>query len=466
MKNFTIDVRADGVAIARFDVPNRSMNTITFDVQEDLAELAETLTKDDRIVGLVIVSGKESGFCAGADLIEMESAITDWREASTQDELKAGVESAGRYSQRLRAFETAGKPIAFVLAGVALGGGLEFALAGHRRIATGDPGRLRLGLPEVTIGLMPGAGATQRLPRLAGFERAVPFLISGAPIDLETALQIGVVHDHVASPDDALATACAWVLDNRQASQPWDANGFRLPGGVHTPAGYAKFPYFLAHSVGDGPNDHAARANILRAVYEGAMVPIDAGLRIESRYFFNTVRAPSSGAMVRTLFQHKQALAKTERRDPAPFIERLRSAWHDGIGALVAEGESRRFVLGVSRALSPALTPEEAVAGPASVHPSEDAHLSRLSNFLLEASAREAAACCEDGTVVTREEADLRAIEAGYPAYTGGPISYLEAKVRARRTEIERRLDAVVSDGDLAILMGELRSSGSKDALR
>lgn len=466
MKNFTLDIRADGVAIARFDVPNRSMNTITFAVQEDLAELAETLSADDRILGLVIVSGKPSGFCAGADLVEMEGAIADWRAAVSQDDLRAGVDSAGQYSRRLRELETAGKPIAFILAGVALGGGLEFALAGHRRIATGEKDRLRLGLPEVTIGLMPGAGSTQRLPRLAGLERSVPFLIGGATIDLETALQIGVVHEHVASADAALEVAATWVLNNPDASQPWDSKGFRFPGGVHTPAGYAKFPYFLAHSVGDGPGDHAARANILRAVYEGAMVPIDAGLRIESRYFFNTVRANSSGAMVRTLFHARQALARSERRDHVPFVQRLRRSWNDAIGALVTSGESRRFVLGVSRSLSPSLTPDEPATGPASVHPSDDTHLDRLSHFLLEASAREAVSCLEDGTVGSREEADLAAIEAGYPAYTGGPISYLEATKGVRDMEFERRLDAVVSDGDLAALMGELRSSGSQSGLR
>jgi 3-hydroxyacyl-CoA dehydrogenase/enoyl-CoA hydratase/3-hydroxybutyryl-CoA epimerase len=464
MKNFSFEVRPDGVAVAQIDVPGRSMNTITFDVQDDLAELATRLSTDERIVGLILLSGKSTGFCAGADLVEMESAIEMWRRASTQDELRAGVETAGNYSRRLRALETAGKPIAVILAGVALGGGLELALAGHHRVATGDPAKLRIGLPEVTIGLMPGAGATQRLPRLIGLERSVPYLIDGALISLDVALQSGIVHQHLEDPSAAIDAAVAWILAEREATQPWDIKGYRFPGGIHTPAGYAQFPVVMARAVGDGPGDHAARGNILRAVYEGAMVPIDAGLRIESRYFFNTVRAPSSGAMVRSLFTARQALARGEKRDVAPYIARIRAAWHASIDALVERGESRRYVLGVSRGLSVAFTPNEAGSGPIGVHPSDDVHLGEIAAHILRASASEAAACWKENLVISRGEADFRAIEAGYPAFTGGPISYLEAGRDARRREFERRMDEVVSDGDLAILFRDMRLESRADA--
>ena len=457
MKNFSFEVRPDGVAVAQFDVQGRSVNTITFDVQDDLAELARRLSTDEEIVGLILSSSKSSGFCAGADLVEMESAIEMWRRASTQDELRAGVGSAGNYSRRLRALETAGKPIVVVLAGVALGGGLELALAGHHRVATGDPAKLRIGLPEVTIGLMPGAGATQRLPRLIGLERAVPYLIDGALIGLDVALQNGIVHQHLEDTSAAFDAAIAWILAEREATQPWDIRGYQFPGGIHTPAGYAKFPVFTARAVGDGPGDHAARGNILRAVYEGAMVPIDAGLRIESRYFFNTVRAPSSGPMVRSLFAARQSLAKAAKRDVAAYIERIRMAWHASIDELEARGESRRFVLGVSRSLSSAFTPGEVGSGPISVHPSIDAHLREIAAHILSASASEATVCWKEDLVISRDEADLRAIEAGYPAFTGGPISYLEAGREAKRREFERRMDDVVSDGDLANLMHEIR---------
>jgi 3-hydroxyacyl-CoA dehydrogenase/enoyl-CoA hydratase/3-hydroxybutyryl-CoA epimerase len=466
MKNFSFEVRPDGVAIAQFDVPGRSMNTITFDVQDDLAELARRLSTDEQIVGLVLSSGKSSGFCAGADLVEMEGAIEQWRRATTQDELRAGVESAGRYSQRLRSLETAGKPIAVIVTGVALGGGLELALAGHHRVTTGDRAKLRMGLPEVTIGLMPGAGATQRLPHLMGLERSVAYLIDGAPIGLDAALQSGIVHQHLEHPSDAFEAAVAWVLANREAVQPWDIKGYRFPDGIHTPAGYAKFPFFIARAVGDGPGDHAARGNILRAIYEGAMVPVDAGLRIESRYFFNTVRTPSSGTMVRSLFTARQSLAKADKRDVAPYVERIREAWRASIDALVARGESRRFVLGVSRSLSPAFTPNEAGSGPISIHPSDDVHIEGIVAHILGASAHEAAACWKDNLVISREEADLRAIEAGYPAFTGGPISYLEAGSEAKRREFERRMDDVVSDGDLAILIHEMRLESHAETTR
>jgi len=427
MKNFTLDIGPDGVAIARFDVPGRPMNTITLDVQNDLDELANAVASDENIVGLVIQSAKSSGFCAGADLVEMEGAIERWRLAHSQDELREGVESAGQYSQRLRSLETVGKPIAIILAGVALGGGLELALAGHYRIATGDAAKLRLGLPEVTIGLMPGAGATQRLPRLMGLERSTAYLTAGKPLELEAALQTGVVHEHVADPDQALDRAKHWVIANPNAAAPWDAKGYRVASGPHTPAGYAKFPMFIAQAVGDGPGDHAARANILRAIYEGAMVPIDAGLRIESRYFFNTVRTKSSAAMVRTMFHARKALAKSERRDPSPYVARIRQAWNDEIEKMVRDGESERFVRGVARSLAPRLTAPISAFDPVSVHPTDTHQVARITERLLRASSQEAATCLFDGLVGSASEGDLVAIEAGYPSFTGGPISYLES---------------------------------------
>lgn len=427
MKNFTLDIGSDGVAVAHFDVPGRSMNTITFEVQDDLCELADILRTDERIGGLVILSRKPSGFCAGADLIEMEGAIDRWRKARSQDELRKGVESAGQYSSRLRAFETAGKPIAVIVNGVALGGGLELALAGHHRIATGDASRLRLGLPEATIGLMPGAGGTQRIPRLMGLDQSMPHLIEGRPIELDAALRSGIIHQHIAEPDSALEAAKSWVLGNREAVQPWDVKGYRFSGGPHTPAGYAKFPIFIAKAVGDGPGDHAARANILRAVYEGAMVPIDAGLRIESRYFFNTVRASSSAAMVRTLFLERQALARAEAGDAGSYGARLKSAWVANIDSLTTQSHPRRFVLGVARSLSSKMTPPENGDGFVDVHPSDDHIIRMITDHLLRSTALEASKCLNEGVVLSRGEADVRALEAGYPVQTGGPISFLEA---------------------------------------
>ncbi|MEL0209077.1 MAG: enoyl-CoA hydratase-related protein [Novosphingobium sp.] len=437
MKNFLFEVGADGVAIAQFNVPGQSMNTITFDVQDDLDLLADRLRSDDGIVGLVLHSGKASGLCAGADLVEMEGAIDDWRRAKTQEELRAGVGSAGRYSSRLRALETAGKPIAVIVSGVALGGGLELALACHRRIASGDADRLRLGLPEVTIGLMPGAGGTQRLPRLMGLDRSAAVILDGRPLELADAVAAGVVHEHIADPVAALEAAKSWVLANRDAVQPWDVKGYQFVGGPHTPASYARFPLAIAKTVGDGPHDHAARGNILRALYEGAMVSIDAALRIESRYFFNTARAFSSAAMVRTLFHGRQSVAKAGRKNLAPYGDRLRQAWGRAIDGLVLNGEDRRFVVGVARHLAPMLSPPPIVEGPLSVHPTDEWRRAAIANRLLSETADEAAGCLDDGLLLSQAEADVAAIEAGYPAFTGGPLTFRRAEYMSASLEAD-----------------------------
>jgi 3-hydroxyacyl-CoA dehydrogenase/enoyl-CoA hydratase/3-hydroxybutyryl-CoA epimerase len=427
MVNITTELGADGILVATFDAPGRTFNTITLAVQEELAALADHVRDDASIKALVFRSGKPTGFCAGADLVEMEGAIADWRRATSQEELRAGVESASGLSGRVRALEICGKPVVMIVHGVAMGGGLELALGGHRRIAWGDPSKIRLSFPEATIGLLPGAGGTQRVPRLMGIAKSLPHLLDGLPISADLAIETGLLHEISGDGDAALDAARRWLLDNPSASQPWDVKGYRFPAGPHTPSGYATFPFIVAATLGNGPADHPARANILRAVYEGVQVPIDAGLRIESRYFFNTVRASASAAMVRTLFAARQAVAKATRSDPAPYQDRIRTAWQKAAETLVRGGAAAGLVRGVALSLShilPAMT-----ADPAAAHaldlPDQN-ELDRIAAFLLATTSEAARIGLADGLVASREEADLVAIEAGFPARTGGPLSYLE----------------------------------------
>jgi enoyl-CoA hydratase/carnithine racemase len=462
MTNISVDVGPDGVAVATFDLAGRSMNTITYAVQAELADLATRLRGDEAIRGAVLRSGKASGFCAGADLAEMEGSISEWRSASTQDELRAGVESAGSYSRALRAIETCGKPVATILHGVALGGGLELALIGHRRIATGDASRLRLGLPEATIGLMPGAGGTQRLPRLMGMAKSLPHLLNGAPITLEAAIECAIVHEYVDDESLALETARHWVLGNPASAQPWDTKGYRVTNGPHSPAGYGAFPYAVAATLGDGPGDHAARANILRSVYEGMQVPIDAALRIEARYFFNTARAASADAMVRTLFAARQALGKEKRSDLEPYRDRLVDAWSGSARRMVQSGAPAALVRGVARTLSGKLPePEFETVNTRSIDLPEPSVLERIKITLLVETAHAAEAALAENLVQSRYEADLVAVELGYPAWTGGPLSYLDATTSTDNHWLSERMDKVISDGDLALAIGDFRDRQS-----
>src|SRR5262245_3634072 len=154
MENFKIDVDSDGIALVTFDVPGRSMNTITASVIRDLIELNDKIRKDDAIKGVVITSGKPSGFCAGADLGEMnERGVGGSSAPKTEEEkLRTQFERGFGLNTLYRNLETSGKPVAFALEGLALGGGLEFALAGHYRVAADNP-KIKLGLPESKVGL-------------------------------------------------------------------------------------------------------------------------------------------------------------------------------------------------------------------------------------------------------------------------------------------------------------------------
>ena len=427
MENFSIAIDGDGVAIVSYDVPGRSMNTVTQAVQRDLDRLVDRIKADDAIRGVVIRSGKPSGFCAGADLVEMQREFANWRRAEGQAELAAGVEGAAAYTRRLRALETCGKPVVAAIAGLALGGGLELALACHHRIGGGSG--VRLGLPEATIGLMPGAGATQRLPRLMGIDAALPHLLEGTPITEDAALASGVLHAVV--PDDQVIEACRrYILEGGSAVAPWDEKRFALPGGgPHSPAGYRSFPYAVARLCGERGAHYPAQANILRAVYEGSQVPIDAALRIESRYFFNTVRTPRAEAMVHTLFVTRQA---TNKAGPPAWREGLiavaRGAWMQEARILVDEGLSPTLVAGIAaRAGGWRVDKLGTDGGAPDFDLLPEAMLEQAGARLLHATGVAVQNHMAMLDIADTDHADLVAVDAGFPAWTGGPIAYLRS---------------------------------------
>ncbi|MFA7602810.1 MAG: 3-hydroxyacyl-CoA dehydrogenase NAD-binding domain-containing protein [Novosphingobium sp.] len=313
MECFSIQTGADGIAEVLLDVPGRTMNTITPEVMAELGPLVERIAGDDAIKGVVLASGKANGFCAGADLgHQAQNAGQSKGEA----EQREALERAYRLNALLRRLETCGKPVAVALEGLALGGGLEIALACHYRVAARSP-RLQLGLPEANVGLLPGGGGTQRLPRLIGIAKALPLLLEGKPLRAEEAHRLGLVHA-LAEPGETIAAARAWLATTPEPLQPWDRKGYQLPGGgpygAGGPAIIAGSATVKKRSFGNYP----AQENILRCVYEGVQVPIEAGLRIESRYFLKTRQTPQAKAMIRTQFQSIQALRKGALR-PAGF---------------------------------------------------------------------------------------------------------------------------------------------------
>ncbi|MBU2125826.1 MAG: enoyl-CoA hydratase/isomerase family protein [Alphaproteobacteria bacterium] len=303
MENFKIDVDADGIALITFDVPGRSMNTLTSGVMQEIPEWVERIKTDDAIKGAVLTSGKASGFCAGADLGDMAGGMLAG--GSLQDAYDAGWKLNGA----LRALETCGKPVAAAINGLALGGGLELTLACHYRVVA-DDSKIQLGLPEIKVGLFPGGGGTQRLTRLIGVQAAMTAMSAGSSWRPNDAKGAGVVHEVVAKGSEVEA-AKAWIKGGGKAVQPWDDKSFKLPGGgPYHPAGIQNFLVGNAMLRKQSYGNYPAVLNLMKAVYEGVQVPMDAALRIETRYFIKTLMTPQAQGMIRSLFLSKQELDK------------------------------------------------------------------------------------------------------------------------------------------------------------
>ena len=316
MNNFTIAVDEAGISLITFDVPGRSKNTLTGDVVRELGEITTRLNTDAAIKGAIFTSGKTSGFCAGADLGELGAGSMGGG-AGGEAGLRALFDACFTLNKTFRAIETCGKPVVAALNGLALGGGLEIALACHYRVVADDP-KIKLGLPEAKVGLLPGAGGTQRLPRLIGAMKALPLLLEGKTLSPKDALAQGIIHEVV--PADQLITAArAWLTGKPDAVAPWDKKEFKIPGGgPYHPATAQVFIVGNAMLRKQSFGNYPAQINIMKCVYEGLQVPIDAALRIESRYFAKTASTPQARGMIRTLFLAMDQLGKGASR-PAGF---------------------------------------------------------------------------------------------------------------------------------------------------
>ena len=318
-QTLSLAVDADGIALITLDVQGRPMNVITSALVVELGAAVERLRSDAAIKGAVITSAK-ADFMAGADLkwlLEAHAQIHDARSA---------MAFAWPLNHLFRQLETCGKPVAAAINGTALGGGLELALACHHRVAADNPAT-RIGLPEVLVGLLPGAGGTQRLPRLIGIPDALRLIVEGTHLSVAEAAAKKIVHQ-VVPPTALLATAKAWVLEHGNAVQPWDAKGFKVPGGAGgmDPRSVQTFMGGTALVAKRTNHNYPAPIAIMSAVYEGTQVPIDTGLKIESRYLSTLLLSPVTRNMIRTLFVNKGAAEKGARRPagvPASKVQTL-----------------------------------------------------------------------------------------------------------------------------------------------
>ena len=311
MENFKTELNEDGILLILWDMPGRSMNVLSESSMGEFSELVEKIATDDAIKGAILTSGKPD-FVAGADLGMMGSNSGGGGEGSEADKAKALYENNLKFQHVLRRLETCGKPVVAGINGIALGGGLEVCLACHGRIAADNP-RAQIGLPESKVGLLPGGGGTQRLPRLIGIGNALPLILEGKALSPEKALKAGIVEKVV--PADQLIAECEkWIKDGGRSVQPWDEKGYKVPGGGPHDGGGNLFTMVNANIHKMTYGNFPAQKYIANCVYEGLQVPIDAGLRIETRYFTKLMMDPRSKAMIRSLFLSLQELNKGARR--------------------------------------------------------------------------------------------------------------------------------------------------------
>jgi 3-hydroxyacyl-CoA dehydrogenase/enoyl-CoA hydratase/3-hydroxybutyryl-CoA epimerase len=320
MTDFTYAVDADGVATITWDAKGKSMNVMSLAGFAVLNDLIDQGLGDGSVKGIILTSGKKD-FAGGMDL----NVIAKLREGGGAAGIFPGVmnmhailrkiERAGMDPKTLKG----GKPIVAALPGTALGIGLELSLSCHRIIVADNP-RAKIGLPEIKVGIFPGAGGTTRLVRKMGAMMAAPFLLEGKLSDPKSAKSAGLV-DEVVAPEDLLTRAKEWVLSAKDADliKPWDAKGYKMPGGTpYHPAGFMTFLGANAMVLGKTFGVYPAAKALLAAVYEGALVPFDTALTIEARHFTSVLMNPSSTAMIRSLFINKEALEKGANRPDAP----------------------------------------------------------------------------------------------------------------------------------------------------
>ncbi len=429
---------SNGIATLTFDEPNSSVNTMCLQWQADLTEATAQVVKDkDAISGIVLASNKTT-FFAGADLKGlMRNKATDAGAIFTEIE---------RMKKNFRTLETLGKPVVSCLNGAALGGGWEVALVGHYRVAVDDK-KIQFGMPEVSLGLIPGASGITKTTRLLGLMGAQPYLLEGKLFNPREGLDLGLIHELVSDTAALRPAALAWIAANPVSAQPWDNKDYKIPGGTPTNPKIAMAltvapAMMMKASRGLYPAPEAA----LAAMVEGAMVDYDTALRIESRYLARLAVDPVAKNMINTFFFNMNAVKSEQRRQtqtdanqadrkpklsdclPAQARDRIASAYqnegqkllNDGIPLAVIHNANHQCGMTVTLTL-PAPSDQ-----PTSDKPTTAWNIQDAKDRLLYRQAIETARCLHEGVLTTVHDANIGSIFGiGFPAYTGGAMQFI-----------------------------------------
>ncbi|NBB49746.1 3-hydroxyacyl-CoA dehydrogenase [Rhizobium sp. CRIBSB] len=339
-KNFTIETDADGIALVTWDMPEKTMNVFTVEVMDEIEKILDQTVADDGIKGVVFTSGKSS-FSGGADLTMIKGMFETIAAERIKDPASAVqkiFDAVGRMTWLWRKIETNGKPWVSAINGTCMGGATELSLACHGRVAS-NAKSVKIGLPEVKVGIFPGAGGTQRVARLANTQDALQMMTTGSSLTAARAKAMNLVHQ-VVEPGELINAAKQMIKDGLKPVAPWDEKGFKVPGGgIWTPAAAQLWPAASAILRRETAGNYPAALAILKCVYEGLQVPFDTGLKIEQRYFTEILQTTEAFSMIRSLFVSMQELNKGARRpagQPKSEIKKVGVVGAGFMGASIA----------------------------------------------------------------------------------------------------------------------------------
>jgi 3-hydroxyacyl-CoA dehydrogenase/enoyl-CoA hydratase/3-hydroxybutyryl-CoA epimerase len=421
LSQYRLEFKDNGLIHFVFDSPGRTMNVFSEAAIVELGAFARWLAESD-VRGVVVRSGKDSGFCAGADLTELGVAYDMIMAAPQYARFNIAYDHFFRLSLAIRALETSGKPVASAIAGLALGGGCELALGTHYRVLTKDP-RAALGLPESLVGLLPGAGGTQRLPRLIGVERALPILLEGVRLAGDAALACGLV-DALVAPGEEITAAEKWLLlTTTPPRQPWD----RLDWSAISPVAVssqleATREHLLATTLGHYP----APLAILDCVEFGLPQGFDGAIRSEMATFSHLIQRAEARNMIQTMFLGRTDFDRFSRSGTQPafvddYVAAARAAFDAGeVDATVLAA------IGFTRPGLPKIAPLRRRTRPGYwLNENDDDPRRRPALELMQRIGAAIAPLAEGLTPEQLRVADYAVVrELGYPAYLGGPGAF------------------------------------------
>ena len=416
LTEFRLEFPGNGLVHVVFDAPGRTMNVFSEAAIVEIGLIARWLAEAD-VKGALIRSGKTTGFCAGANLPEIWAAYDMIMATPEHRRFTTAYDHFFRLSLALRALETCGKPVAAAIAGLALGGGGELALASHYRVLTTDK-YAAVGLPESLVGLLPGAGGTQRLPRLVGVEAAMPLLLEGGRLAGEAALRAGLVHALV-PPGEEIAAAESWLLSSPEPRQPWDRPDWIAKTPMEVSAALAPVKQrVLKTSLGHYP----ALFAILDCVEYGLPQSFEGAIRSEMTSFTHLVLRPEPRAMIQTMFLARVDYERLERKQQLPDLVPATLAAVRAVLEGAGDEADAHAAAGFSGFGE--VAPVRECQLPGYWLEGADPRARRAMDIVKK--IRAATAPLGEG----KSEEDLRVADfaavrqAGYPAYLGGPFVY------------------------------------------